>query len=67
MGFTHCSENKMEYLLMKFIREKDHETYTLFSAVVGGKHKVELAAFNSAPQILFSIYFACWLYLIPRF
>ena len=57
MGFTHCSENKMEYLLMKFIREKDHETYTLFSAVVGGQHKVELTAFISAhPNIILDLF-----------
>ena len=33
--------------------EKNHETYTMISAVVGGKHKVEMTTFTSAPQILF--------------
>ena len=43
--------------------EKNHETYTCFLAVVGGQHIVKLTTSLFAPQILFKIYFACWLYL----
>ena len=39
----------------------DTEKNSCFSAVVGGK----LTTSQFAPQILFCIYFACWLYLIP--
>ena len=33
--------------------EKNHKSYTLFSAVVWGQHIVELTTFLSAPKILF--------------
>ena len=44
---------------------KNHETYMCFSAVVGRQHIVKLTTYPFAFQILFYIYFACWLYLIP--
>ena len=37
--------------------------YSWFSAVVGRPHILELTTHLSAPQILFQIYFACWLFL----
>ena len=41
---------------------KNHKTYTYFSAVVGGHRKID--DLPSAPQSLFLMNFACWLYLI---
>ena len=48
----------------KLMRKKSQNLY-LISAVFGGQHIVELTTSTSAPQILFQIYFACWLYFIP--
>ena len=52
--------------ITKLIPEENHKTYTWFSAVVGGQHKVKLTS-PFAPKITFKICFTCSLYLLPGF
>ena len=40
----------------KLIREKNHETYTCFSAVVGGQHIVELMTPLIAPNYYLDLF-----------
>ena len=48
---------------------KNHETYnnTWFFCCRWVVTLIRIDDLLSAPQILFQIYFACWLYLIPEF
>ncbi len=49
----------------KLIRKTNHRICSFSCHVVGVQHIAELTTFTSSPQILFQIYFACCLYLIP--
>ena len=48
-------------------RGKNHETYTLFSAVLGGQHLIELTTFSSAhPNIILNLNYS-WLTLTMEY